>query len=733
MKKTLLITALFGLFAVVSCKKSSDSPNINTGTTTLNDVKVPAGFSWASSRNLNVTVNITDNRFQNAIYKISIYTNDPLASVQQPISQGSATLQSAFSTKLYLSNQITQVYVEKTAPDKSSIVEKVQVGTADVNLTIGSTDPGFVTSSTKSSSQQVFDSAPASPDCNSGCTLPVITASTSNIDVNNGDVLCITGSNITVNFRNVNGGTIRICGANVTVQNLNLAGSTTLLVATSGSVNLSSLNFNSSAASIVNWGTINFAGSFPDNGIFSNYGIFNTSGDFNLNGQAGLFNNSGTMTVSGNFQDGTSAVATNSGSLTVSGSFQPNGGSAFVNNCSLTVGGNYNQSSGVKNYSLIKVGGTSTINGSSELGLYNSAMLKTANLIVDGSIVGYGSTSLVKITGTTSIMNQGSIISNVQVYALNAIDPTSAGKITGGATQGSSVYIPTSGCNSEGNGTPVIADADGDGVADNLDAYPNDPTKAYNITGATGTVAFEDQWPSKGDFDLNDVVMAYNYTIVTSAKNAVVQVTGNYTLLATGGNNGNAFGVEFPVSATSVSGLTLTNSSGTTASASFEAGQSNAVVFLFSNMRSEMATWNTKPGDVITAPKTYSITFNVANGPNIQTFGLDEYNPFIWNTTRGREVHVVGKTPTTLVDASLFGTQDDNTSVAASRYYVTKANLPYAINVPIVPFSYPTEGTDITQAYLHFGDWAASGGVSYTDWYSNTATGYRNAANIFTK
>ena len=48
-------------------------------------------------------------------------------------------------------------------------------------------------------------------------------------------------------------------------------------------------------------------------------------------------------------------------------------------------------------------------------------------------------------------------------------------------------------------------------------------------------------------------------------------------------------------------------------------------------------------------------------------------------------------------------------------------------------FSYPIETVSIDQAYLHFLDWAKSGGASYKDWYKNTGAGYQNAKNIYSK
>ncbi|WP_428328155.1 LruC domain-containing protein [Mucilaginibacter sp.] len=270
-----------------------------------------------------------------------------------------------------------------------------------------------------------------------------------------------------------------------------------------------------------------------------------------------------------------------------------------------------------------------------------------------------------------------------------------------------------------------IKDSDGDGVADNLDDYPNDPTKAYNnYSSALGsTVAFEDQWPKKGDFDMNDLVMAYKYNVITNAQNVVVQVIGYFTLMATGGNNGNGFGVQFPIPASSVSGMT---------GGTLEAGQSNAVVVVFTNMRSEMKGWNTIPTAVKVPALSYIVSFNVANGPTLSAFGTD-YNPFIYHLagTSRLEVHLPGKLPTDLADKTVFGTVDDNTSLATGKYYVTKTGLPYAISVPTSTFNYPIEGADITAAYLHFGDWAQSGGTLYLDWYSNVADGYRNQSLIY--
>ncbi|WP_175404129.1 LruC domain-containing protein [Mucilaginibacter sp. PPCGB 2223] len=725
MKKTLLIAALLGVVAISSCKKDTAQQPDTTTTAGINSVEAPTGFNWASTRSLNVSATITDTRFgATAIHRIAIYDGDPFNGGRL-LAAGSATTANPFTTKITIPTALGTLYVVKTSADNSQIIQKVTPGPADIALTFGSIDPSITAEKAAAGKLQVMGGTPASPDCNSGCST-TITTSTSNVNVNSGNVICITGNNITVSFASVNGGTVRVCGSNVTLQNYNFQNGSNVYVTTNGSVNLSGVNFNSSSSTLSNWGTVNYSGSFPDNGIINNYGTMNVSGDFNINSNAGALTNNGTMNIAGSFNNGSSASATNNGSMIVSGNFQQNGGAGvFVNNCSLNIGGDYNQSSAVKNYSYIKVTSKTTINSSTTLNLYNGAMFSTQHFLLDGStIAGNGSTSLLLITtGDAKVQNSGAIITGPISVCVKGNFSTAY--MSNGAALDCDLYIPVSGCNPDGNGTATVKDTDGDGVPDNLDAFPNDATKAYISSGGTGTVAFEDQWPNKGDFDLNDLVMSYSYTVITNAANVVVQVTGKYSLLATGGNYGNGFGVEFPTARANVSGLTR---------GTLEAGQTKAVVTLFSNMRTVMANWNTQPGVAQSPVVKDSITFNVANGPTLASFGQDGYNPFIWNMggdNKRHEVHLWGKTPTTLADQSLFGTGADNTNVAAGRYYVTTTGLPYAISIPAT-FSYPIEGTDITSVYLHFADWAQSGGTSYTDWYSNTATGYRNTSLIYT-
>lgn len=276
--------------------------------------------------------------------------------------------------------------------------------------------------------------------------------------------------------------------------------------------------------------------------------------------------------------------------------------------------------------------------------------------------------------------------------------------------------------------TPT-ADSDGDGVPDCLDAYPNDAKRAFNNYSTPSTIAFEDLWPSKGDFDMNDVVMSYTYNVVTSATNQVANVIATYTLQATGGAQKNAFFVQFPVLPANLTNLKING-----LAASVEAGQSLAVIQLYKDMRVEMpGSWNTIPGLPMAPVVVYNVTFDLAPGTSLGIFGTDGYNPFIMNMVGAsrREVHLPTKSPSDLVDQSVFGTVDDIHKLRTDPYYTSNDKLPFALVIPTATFDYPAETKDISTAYLHLGSFASSGGTFMTDWFSNLMSDYRNTSLIY--
>jgi len=268
----------------------------------------------------------------------------------------------------------------------------------------------------------------------------------------------------------------------------------------------------------------------------------------------------------------------------------------------------------------------------------------------------------------------------------------------------------------------------------NCDVYipPTPPDTIFNYYPATdtSTLAFEDLWPSYGDYDMNDLVMGYKFKIASSSQSKVFYIDATFTVRAQGAGLANGFGFQLPnITPSTILSVTGTgdqsgyiiNSNGT------ENGQSKAVIILFDDTHKFMSEWNTIKNGPTCPWKTFNVRIKfVANAVTLQNLSIQTWNPFmVKGGVRGQEIHLPDYKPTDLVDVTLFGTGNDDTQPGINKYYKSTSNLPWAIDI-YGKFNYPTETSDISKAYLHFGEWAESGGQSYQDWWLNTGNDYRN-------
>lgn len=291
-----------------------------------------------------------------------------------------------------------------------------------------------------------------------------------------------------------------------------------------------------------------------------------------------------------------------------------------------------------------------------------------------------------------------------------------------------------------GNIPPVTPedDCDNDGVSDESDDFPCDATRAVRNT-FTGSLAYEDLWPSQGDYDFNDMVVDYEIDHILNGSNLLVEIEADWTVRAVGAGFRNGFGWSFdgvnPNVISSVSGQNLNDGLVTVSGNGTEASQTDAVVIAFDNVFNVMPNpgtqfINTIVGETYVSPQTVSNTVVFTTPQQQSTIGLPPYNPFIFtDATRGNEVHLANKMPSDLADLSKFGTMADATDLNAEYTYKTANGLPWAIHIS-ESFDYPIEYTPINEAYLNFSAWATSGGTSNTGWFTDEI-GNRNASKIY--
>jgi len=290
-----------------------------------------------------------------------------------------------------------------------------------------------------------------------------------------------------------------------------------------------------------------------------------------------------------------------------------------------------------------------------------------------------------------------------------------------------------------------VQDKDNDGVPDASDEYPEDPKRAFNnyypAKNQVGTLAFEDLWPYKGDYDFNDLIVDYSFNQITNAQNQIIEIDAQLTVRAIGASYKNGFGIELnttPDNILSVSGQKITENILNIDTNGTEKDQDNAVIIAFDNAFSVTPhpgngmNVNTVVGETYIKPGVINLNIIFKNAISFNQLGTAPFNPFIFiNGVRSKEVHLPGSTPTNLADKNLLGTGNDNSDEKTGKYYMSDKYLPWAINIP-TKFDYPLEKENITKAYYNFNKWASSKGFNYMDWYLNY-NGYRDSKIIFTK
>lgn len=247
------------------------------------------------------------------------------------------------------------------------------------------------------------------------------------------------------------------------------------------------------------------------------------------------------------------------------------------------------------------------------------------------------------------------------------------------------------------------------------------------------TYMFEDQWPLYGDYDMNDlVIVVKERKIYTNEDNKVVEFKLNLDLAAAGATK--SLGAAIMLDAVSANAITQPIELGDNSLASgfnlnnnnIENGQDYAVIPLFNDAHKVLGrNQNIQINTIIgsgnnTNPRNISFTIRF-NNPTLsaEAFNIDKLNVFIivdGNRSNRKEIHVTGYQPTRLANTTLFGGNNDGSSLSSKKYYISKENLAWGIMVP-TDFKWPTEYSNIKNVYSEFADWVTSGGTKNEEWW----------------
>lgn len=259
-------------------------------------------------------------------------------------------------------------------------------------------------------------------------------------------------------------------------------------------------------------------------------------------------------------------------------------------------------------------------------------------------------------------------------------------------------------------------DSDGDGIPDVDDAYPEDAEIAFEYFTPSkygqGTIAFEDLWPTTGDYDFNDAALSYQAIAKLNSDNMAVELEFICNIKANGAGFTNGIGVQIdnlsPSDVESVTGTVLSQNFITLNQNGTEANQDKAVIIL--------------ADDVDNILNETKIIVRFTSPISTEKLGVAPFNPFlIVNMEREKEIHLPYMSATSLGNKS---TTFSGTNRDADGNYISDTGYPWAISI-IHDFKVPKEKVAVTEAYNYFSLWAESGGADYKDWYKDSA-GNRN-------
>ncbi|MGH1365677.1 MAG: LruC domain-containing protein [Calditrichia bacterium] len=271
--------------------------------------------------------------------------------------------------------------------------------------------------------------------------------------------------------------------------------------------------------------------------------------------------------------------------------------------------------------------------------------------------------------------------------------------------------------------TTAGADSDNDGVRDEDDDFPASAERAFQswFPGSQqfAAVACESDWPDRGDYDFNDLVMQYQYRKITNASGQIVALNALFRVQAIGCLDTLGFGVRLPFLASDIS--SFVGSTGTF----LESSTGQAVLIVSNEVNSLVSPAagfnlvNTEAGSPHISAPVLSAVIEFATPVLPEVLRNAPYDPFLFHSVdRIREVHMPDYPPVT--STSYLGQREDTSDPSIGRYYRTSKNMGWLLHMPS-DWAHPIEGTDLLKAYRRFQSWAESGGVERPNWYLKDA------------
>lgn len=266
----------------------------------------------------------------------------------------------------------------------------------------------------------------------------------------------------------------------------------------------------------------------------------------------------------------------------------------------------------------------------------------------------------------------------------------------------------------------------------------------YPGEGSFVSLAYEDNWPYQGDYDMNDVVMSFQTKKYVDSSNNAVRYVMNGKLLAVGASYHSGFAVQLDGIATNnidADRVYLKVNGEVVEAEPLEsnAPTDTAVLIVSNDLWEEVnadqgcSYFRTEDGCDSEQEFRFELSVSLLNGVPVANAPADVLNPFIFATPgkyhgdglsangqehpgRSLEIHLKNKPVSAKFNTAFFGLADDNSDPDNNLTFLTDNNMPWALELPIL-WAHPKEKQDVMDAYTGFRPFVESQGVNNKTWY----------------
>ncbi len=255
-------------------------------------------------------------------------------------------------------------------------------------------------------------------------------------------------------------------------------------------------------------------------------------------------------------------------------------------------------------------------------------------------------------------------------------------------------------------------------------------------TGWT-TIAFEDNWPLLGDYDMNDLVV-YMRTSTQRTSQGFTQVDVSGEVAAAGAGYHNGFGIRLPgvkLSEVDQSSVSFEiNGRPVVDRPLLEANRDEAILIITNDVFDYVISGNhceyyrTESGCGSSIQMSFELSVKFNNPVDTNLSGA--FDPFLfaspgaWHgahfvTPPGRsyEIHLKNQSPTEAFNPALFaGAGQDASLPDQGLYFLTATGMPWAIEIGD-RWQYPLEYVDLSITYPGFSRFSNSNGKNSVYWY----------------